>query len=119
MGRDAVERCGPIRYRVAGKPVEYRTGWYRVVPGGTGRTGMQRTLDPRVRGSSPWRRTRKHVSDLRVLELRGRAVVVSRPCWAGNGQGWRTCVVSGNPLVRFPGGGRSSSVAGFAPRLAP
>ncbi len=72
----------------------------------------QRTLNPRVRGSSPWRRTRKHVPDLRVLEVRGRAVVVPGPCWAGNGQGWRNRVVSANPPVRFPRGARSRSVVG-------
>src|SRR5256884_8579571 len=38
----------------------------------------QRTLNPRVRGSSPWRRTRDQGSDLAILP---RSEPFSRPLW--------------------------------------
>jgi hypothetical protein len=52
----------------------------------------QRTLNPRVRGSSPWRRTRHTASDLGVSHFAEAPFVVLGPGWGWGGSVCRDCV---------------------------
>src|SRR5262249_47684876 len=69
---------GGRRHVVAYRRPPHQPKRHLVVSGVSRRYSRSRTLNPRVRGSSPWRRTRDHGPDLGILS---RSEPFLRPLW--------------------------------------